>query len=357
MDFNAFLKSLIELGQDKVSDIHFKVGSAPLLRINNVLQPAKFNPLTKADTKKIVSFLVDEEDRERIDEIRAYDTSYTIPDYRRFRVNIFRQRGAFSVVLRVVPSRIRTFEELNLPGVVKTICEEERGMVLVTGLKGSGKSTTLASMIDHLNGTRNLNIITIEDPIEYVHVDNLSSINQREVGHDTESFPAALSEALRQDPDVILVSELKDAETISTAVRAAETGFLVLSGLNTVDVPQTLERLVESFPAEEEKHVRMQLAANLMAIVSQRLLPTKDVKTMIPAVEVLRTTSTIKDCIQDPGKGERIREILEQDSEIHGTLSFDQHLRKLYEEGKITLDTAVSASTSPSDFRRALTIE
>jgi twitching motility protein PilT len=357
MDFNSFLKSLIELGNNKVSDIHFKVGSPPLIRVSTELAPVKFNRLGPDDTRKIALMLVRPGDQEQIDSLKDYDSAYEIPGYRRFRVNIFRQRGNFTAILRVIPTSIPTLETLHLPEILKTICRESRGIVLVTGVTGSGKSTTLASMIDFLNNTEKLHIITIEDPIEYVYQDNLCSINQREVGNDTDNFLIALREALRQDPDVILVGEMRDVETISTAVKAAETGHLVFSTLHTVDAAKTINRIIDSYPGEQQNQIRLQLAANLKAIISQRLLPRKDGQGMIPAVEVMRSTSTIENYIQEPEKTALIKDAIEAGRSQYGMQSFDQHLRDLYHAGILDLETAVSAATSPSDFQRALTVE
>jgi twitching motility protein PilT len=357
MDFNSFLKSLIELGGDKVSDIHFKVGSPPLIRVNTVLSPVKFNRLRDEDTKNIATMVLNPKDRENIDTLREYDGAYQIPEYKRFRVNIFRQRGSYSIILRVIPTHIPTLESLNLPEIIKTICDEERGIVLVTGVTGSGKSTTLAAMIDFLNANEKLHIITIEDPIEYVYSDNLCSINQRQVGSDTDGFIIALREALRQDPDVILVGEMRDIETISTAIKAAETGHLVFSTLHTVDAAKTINRIIDSYPGEQQNQIRIQLSANLRAIISQRLLPKADGKGMVPAVEIMRSTSTIQDYIQVPEKTTLIKDAIEAGRTQYGMQSFDQHLRDLYQKGTISLETAVSAASSPSDFQRALVVE
>jgi twitching motility protein PilT len=353
MDFNSFLTSLVSLGGDQVSDLHFKVGSPPLLRVRGVLEQARFNKLRSEDTKKIAQALVPNID---IDSVMGVDTSYTVPGQSRYRVNIFRQRGQISVVLRVIPPEIPTIEGLRLPKILETISMEPRGMVLVTGITGSGKSSTLAAMVNHINQKKRGHILTIEDPIEFIHPDVQCSVNQREVGSDTSGFADALREALREDPDVIMVGEMRDTETISIAIKAAETGHLVLSTLHTVDTPKTINRIVDSFPAEQQMQVRLQLSANLKAVISQRLLPTTDEK-RIPAVEVMRTTSTIQEYIEVPEKTAQIKDAMTAGRSQYGMQVFDQHLRDLYEAGTITKEVAMAAATSPADFERALTFE
>jgi twitching motility protein PilT len=353
MDFDSFLMSLVSLGEGQVSDLHFKVGGPPLLRIRGSLEQARFNRLGPEDTKKIAQALVPNQDVEASNDI---DTSYAIPGKVRFRVNVFKQRGHFSIVLRVIPQVIPTIDELHLPKILETVALEQRGMVLVTGVTGSGKSSTLAAMLNHVNQQRKAHILTIEDPIEYVHQDHLCSINQREVGVDTSSFAMGLRAALREDPDVILVGEMRDVETISTAIKAAETGHLVFSTLHTVDAAKTINRIIDTFAAEQQQQVRLQLAANLKAIISQRLLATVD-NSRVPAVEVMRTTSTIQEYIEVPEKTALIRDAIMAGRSQYGMQAFDQHLKELYEAKKISLETALAAATSPSDFQRALTYE
>ncbi len=259
MDFNSFLTSLVSLASGQISDIHFKVGSPPLLRIRGILEPTRFNKLSDEDTKKIVRALAPSVD---VDSIKGLDTSYTVPGKERYRVNIFRQRGQLSVVLRVIPKEIPTIEQLKLPPILETIAMEERGMVLVTGITGSGKSSTLVAMVDHIKRNKKGHILTVEDPIEFIHPDRQCSINQREVGTDTSTFFEALREALREDPDVILVGEMRDLDTISVAIKAAETGHLVMSTQHTVDTAKTIHRIIDTFPAEQQHPVRLQLQAN-----------------------------------------------------------------------------------------------
>ncbi|MFC1851355.1 type IV pilus twitching motility protein PilT [candidate division CSSED10-310 bacterium] len=355
MDFNGFLASLLKLSPGNISDLHFKVGSPPLLRINGVIRNAKFRPLTAEDTQKIALLFL--EDEELLMETNDLDTAYNLPTGQRFRVNLFRQRGTLSIVLRVIPPEIPTIESLGLPEVLKEICQEERGMVLVTGVTGSGKSSTLAAMVRQINEKRRAHILTIEDPIEFVHEDNLSSINQREVGTDTDTFATALKKALRQDPDIILVGEMRDLETIEIAMKAAETGHLLLSTLHTTDVSKTINRIIDVFPSAQHVQVRYQLSANLQAIISQRLLPLKDGRGRIAAVEVMRSTESIKAAIEDPTKTAEIKDFIRQGQDVYHTQTFDQHLTQLFQSGKITREVAIAASTNPADFERAMAFE
>ena len=356
MDFNSFLKSLVALGKGQVSDLHFKVGSPPLLRIRGELQPARFNKMTPDDTRKIAMALVKEEVRDNIDEVRDYDTAYSIPGEGRFRVNIFRQRETFAIILRVITAKIPTIDELKLPPVLKDISMEERGLVLVTGVTGSGKSSTLAAMMNHVNQNKKAHILTIEDPIEYVHQDQSCEVNQREIGTDSDTFANALRAALRQDPDIILVGEMRDAETISIAIKAAETGHLVFSTLHTVDAPKTISRIIDTFTPEQQGQVRIQLSANLQAVISQRLLPTID-GGRVPAVEIMRWTTTVEDYVLNPEKTNMLKDVIAAGGDQYGMQTFDQHLMRLYEQKLITVEEATAAASSPSDFQRALTFE
>jgi len=356
MDFNSFLKSLLALGKGQISDLHFKVGMPPLMRIRGELEQARFNRLSAEDTERIATALVREDMRAEIGKLRDYDTSYTMEGAGRFRVNIYRQRESFSIVMRVITAEIPTIEDLRLPEILQQMAMEERGLVLVTGATGSGKSSTLAAMMNHINQTRKAHIITIEDPIEYVHPDVLCEVNQREIGVDTDSFAAALRAALRQDPDIILVGEMRDAETIAIAIKAAETGHLVFSTLHTVDAPKTINRIIDTFPANQQMQVRLQLAANLKGIVSQRLLTTLD-GGRIPAVEIMRWTTTIEDYIVNPEKTSLIKDAISAGRDQYGMQTFDQHLMQLYEKKLISVETAVAAASSPADFQRALTFE
>jgi twitching motility protein PilT len=275
-----------------------------------------------------------------------------IPGVARFRANICRQRGSFSVVLRVVPFSIPTIDALGLPEVIKDISLEERGLILVTGITGSGKSTTLASMINIINETKPCKIITIEDPIEYLHKEVKSSIIQREVGLDTESFSIALRGALRQDPDIILVGEMRDTVTIEIALKAAETGHLVLSTVHTTDASKTIHRIISAFELSEQQAIRVRVADALKAVISQRLLGRKDETGRVAVLEIMRNTLTIKDCIENPEKTDSIKDYMKSGRDQYGMQTFDQHLMDLYNEGVIDLEKAKAAATSASDFER-----
>jgi twitching motility protein PilT len=356
LDVNTYLKALLDLGEGGVSDLHFKVGMPPLLRLRGQLESSPFPPLTEEDTRSMAMALAKPDVREHIDTVRDYDTAYAIPGAGRFRVNIFRQRETFAIVLRVICADIPTVEQLRLPPILNTIAMEERGLVLVTGATGSGKSSTLAAMMGHVNANRKAHILTIEDPIEYVHADNQCEINQREVGSDSDSFAKALRAALRQDPDIILVGEMRDAETISIAIKAAETGHLVFSTLHTVDAPKTINRIIDTFPAEQQRQVRLQLSANLKAVISQRLLPSLD-GGRIPALEIMRWTTTIEDCILNPEKTAMMKDAIAAGFDQYGMQTFDQHLMQLHQQQQVSLEIAMAAASSPSDFQRALTFE
>ncbi|RMH71678.1 MAG: type IV pilus twitching motility protein PilT [Gemmatimonadetes bacterium] len=352
MNINDFLAQLVRI--DGVSDLHFKVGSPPLLRINGELRPAKFQKLTPQNTRDIALSLVNENVREKFDELRDFDTAYSVPGVARFRVNLFRQRGTLGVVLRKIPLEVPTLDKLGMPETIKKLAMEERGMVLVTGVTGSGKSSTLAGMINHINQHKRVHILTIEDPIEFLYSDNMAAINQREVGLDTESFATSLRAALRQDPDVILVGEMRDVETISIAIKAAETGHLVFSTLHTLDATETVNRIIDSFPPHQQGQIRYQLASTLKGVISQRLLPRSDGRGRIAAVEVMVCTELIKEYIIDPDKTMKIKDAIENGKMQYGMQSFDQHLTELYRNNDITLETAVAAAASPADFQRAL---
>jgi twitching motility protein PilT len=284
-------------------------------------------------------------------ETSEMDLAYGVQGLGRFRVNVFQQRGNVGLVLRLVPSKIRSLEELNLPPVISSICEERRGMVLVTGTTGSGKSTTLASMIDRINSTRADHIITVEDPIEYLHRDKKGFVNQREVEVDTSNFSVALRAALRQDPDLILVGEMRDLETIGTALLAAETGHMVFSTLHTLDAVETIQRIIAVFPPPEQKPVRMQLASTLKAIVSQRLVRRADGVGRVPAVEVLVATSYVRDCIINPDKTRGIHEAIASGTSQYGMQTFDQSLYDLFSQKLITYEEALHQTSNPDDFK------
>ncbi|MBI4690410.1 MAG: PilT/PilU family type 4a pilus ATPase [Nitrospirae bacterium] len=348
MEISELLRTAVAQG---ASDLHIKVGSPPIMRINGELMPmASMQKLSQDDALKIAFAVMSPNQREVFKKKNDLDLAYSVPGLGRFRCNVFIQRGAIGIVFRVIPMKIPAMEELNLPEVLKKIAMEPRGLILVTGTTGSGKSTTLASMIDYVNNNRTTNVITIEDPIEFLHRDKRSLINQREIGTDTESFGKALRAALRQDPDVILVGEMRDFETIQTCLTAAETGHLVLSTLHTIDAAETVNRIISVFPPYQHKQVRMQLASILKGIISMRLMPRADGKGRVPAVEVLVATVTIKDCILDPDKTKMLTDFIAQGALHYNMQTFDQSLFKLYKAELITYEEALRGATNPDDF-------
>lgn len=348
MEINELLK--IAVAQN-ASDLHIKVGSPPILRIAGELMPlTSENRLTQQDAMQIAFTVMSPGQREVFKKKNEIDLAYSVPGLGRFRCNVFLQRGTIGIVFRIIPIKIPSFEELNLPEVLKKIAMEERGLVLVTGTTGSGKSTTLAAMIDYINSNKTCNIVTIEDPIEYLHRDKKSIVNQREVGSDTESFGKALRSALRQDPDVILVGEMRDFETIQTALVAAETGHLVFSTLHTIDAAETVNRIIAVFPPYQHKQVRIQLASVIKGIISMRLIPRADGKGRVPAVEVLVATATIKDCIMDPDKTKLIPDVIAQGKIHYGMQTFDQSLFDLFKSGLVSYEEAIRRASNPDDF-------
>lgn len=348
MEINDLLKIAVT---QNASDLHIKVGSPPILRIAGELTPlVSEKRITQEDAMKIAFTILSPGQREVFKKKNEIDVAYSVPGLGRFRCNVFLQRGTIGIVFRIIPIRIPSFEELNLPEVLKKIAIEERGLVLVTGTTGSGKSTTLAAMIDYINSNRTCNIVTIEDPIEYLHRDKKSIVNQREIGSDTESFGKALRSALRQDPDVILVGEMRDFETIQTALVAAETGHLVFSTLHTIDASETVNRIIAVFPPYQHKQVRIQLASVIKGIISMRLLPRADGKGRVPAVEVLVATATVRDCIMDPDKTKLIPDVIAQGKIHYGMQTFDQSLFDLYKSGLVTYEEAMRRATNPDDF-------
>ncbi|MEK7271639.1 MAG: PilT/PilU family type 4a pilus ATPase [Nitrospirota bacterium] len=348
VDINELLKKAVQMG---ASDLHVKAGSVPIIRLDGELTTLSGEKrLTLEDTANIASAIMNEAQQEAFKKKNEIDISHSIPGFGRFRCNTFVQRGTIGMVFRVIPTKIPDIEQLYLPPVLKKIALEPRGLILVTGTTGSGKTTTLASMIEFINLNRTNNIITIEDPIEFLFRDKSSIISQREIGSDTESFSKALRSALRQDPDVILVGEMRDFETIQTALVAAETGHLVLSTLHTVDATETVNRIIAVFPPYQHKQIRMQLASILRAIISMRLVPRADGNGRVPAVEVLIGTSTIKDCVEDPDKTKLIPDFIAQGYTQYGMQTFDQSLFDLYKNGLITYEDALQRATKPDDF-------
>ncbi|MEO5656511.1 MAG: type IV pilus twitching motility protein PilT [Nitrospiria bacterium] len=335
----------------KGSDLHLKVGNSPTVRVDGHLEPLDANVrLTQEDVVAVAFSIMNSTQKQRFKEKSEIDLAYSAPGLGRFRVNAYQQRGTINLVFRAVPTKILTFEELHLPPVVEKIASETRGMILVTGTTGSGKSTTLASIIDHINRNRTENVITIEDPIEFLHRDRKCLVSQREIGADTESFSVALRSALRQDPDVILVGEMRDFETISTALIAAETGHLVLSTLHTVDATETVNRIISVFPPYQQKQVRLQLAAILKGVISQRLVPRADGQGRVPAVEIMIATQTVRECIIDPDKTRRIHDVVGAGMSQYGMQTFDQSLAALCLEKLIAYEEALRWCSNPDDF-------
>ena len=351
------LNRLLRLGFEKgASDIHFQVGYLPLYRFNGELVELKYKMLMPQDLEKIARLLMEGDER-NLEEHPEIDLAYEIPGEGRFRVNICRERRHYNIVLRVIPIEIKTFEDLNLPSVLRDIAAVRRGLVLVTGATGMGKSTTLATMLQEINLTRKCKIITIEDPVEFIFKHDRAIITQREIGTDTRAFPHALHSALRQDPDVIMVGEIRDAETVDTALKAAETGHAVFSSIHTSDVVTTMRRILSFFPPEEESSVRERLAENIEAVCSLRLLPNKKGAGRVPAVELMRMTRSIRECIRDPNRTVEIPDHISKGREMMQMQTFDQHLLDLYQGGKIKLETARAAASNAQDFETKLALE
>jgi len=342
---------LIEALKRKASDIHLKVNSPPIIRVSRHIEKLPTKPLTVDNILSFVKQVVKSQKKlQELVERGELDISYSIPKVSRFRVNIYRQRGTYAFAFRALKNKIPKIEELNLPLKLKEIALEPRGLVLVTGPTGSGKSTTLASMIDYRNENSQDVIITIEDPIEYIYQDKKCYIVQREIGLDTNSFSSALRAALREDPDVILVGEMRDLETIEIALRAAETGHLVFSTLHTQDAKDTLNRIIDMFPAEEQNHIRIMLASTLKAVISQRLIPRKDGKGIVPAIEILINVGAIYDALMEPDKLDDVSELMEKGRKQYGTQTFDQAIYDLYAQGLIDYENALKYATNPADL-------
>jgi twitching motility protein PilT len=338
--------------ENKASDLHLKVGNYPHVRVDGDLRPLTQYPrMSPEDMLNLAFSIMTNRQKQKFKENTELDMAYGVSGLGRFRINVFQQRGNVGMVVRVIPTHIRTFEELFLPRVMDKICQETRGLVLVTGTTGCGKSTTLAAMVERINLTRTDHIITIEDPIEFLHRDKKGFVNQREVEVDTPSFSTALRSALRQDPDVILLGEMRDLETIQTVLLAAETGHLVLSTLHTTDATETVQRIIAVFPPPAQKQIRLQLASTLKAVICQRLVRKSDGIGRVPAVEVLITTEYIRDCIVNPEKTRLIKEALAAGVSQYSMQTFDQSLYDLHSQGLITLEEALINSTNPNEFK------
>ncbi len=347
------IKDLLKIAIEKnASDLHLKVGNHPIIRVDGKLIPlVSLRRLTQEDTVRMANEIMNEYQKKKLQEQFDVDLAYSVPGFGRFRGNVFYQRGTIGIVMRIIPLKVRTIRELLLPTVLEKISMERRGLVLVTGTTGSGKSTTLAAMIDYINTHRTEHIITIEDPIEFVHRDKKSIVNQREVGLDVASFSRGLISALREDPDVIFVGEMRDFETIHTAILAAETGHLVLSTLHTLDAPETINRIISVYPPHQHKQVRLQLASLLKAVISMRLLPRADVPGRVPAVEIMINTPFIRECIINKEKTHLIRDAIATGISQYGMQTFDQSLYKLYINKYIDYETALQYASNPDNFR------
>ena len=350
------IEQIIKAAIDRsASDLHIKAGDVFRARIDGKLVPFTKQRLTPEQTRAIAQHLIaNDEDRARLDKLRDYDCSWGMPGVGRFRVNILRQRSSFMIVMRVIPFDVPTFDTLKLPAILTTVAAAERGMILVTGVTGSGKSSTMAALVNHINQTQQKHVVTLENPIEFLHRDINSSVTQREIGVDTDGFRAGLHAALRQDPDVVMIGEMPDAETIDTALKAAETGHLVISSLHTPDAVSTITRLVSMFPAEEQEVARMRLCEALQAVVSQRLLPRPDGHGRVPAVEVLICTTAARDLIKDPARTPELHDYIRDAREQFGMQTFDQHLIDLAMDEVVTYEAAVAAATNPEEFERQL---
>jgi twitching motility protein PilT len=350
-DIDSALRTLVERGG---SDLHVKVAAPPIIRVQGELAHLEgYQPLSPEDTEKAFHDIAEVRSLTEYEEDGEADFSYSIPGLSRFRVNAFKQRGSISIVCRAIPFEIRSVEELGLPQVVTDLAEEQRGIVLVTGTTGSGKSTTLAAMIDHINQTRSHHIVTLEDPIEYLHEDKRAIVNQREIGSDTQSFGRAMRRVLRQDPDVILIGEMRDEETVRTALSAAETGHLVLSTVHTLDATETINRIIDFFPPHLQHQARVMLSATLRGAIAQRLVPDITGEGRVPAAEVLVVTGRVQDLIMNPEETGKITEVIAE-GEYYGMSTFDQSLLKYVMAGKVSEAVALDYASSPHDFKLML---
>ncbi len=348
MNIDILLKAATE---NEASDLHLKVGAVPMIRVNGLLRPLERFPKLKQEAViQLSSSVMNPQKKAEFKESHEVDLAYSAAGLGRFRVNVFLQRGTVGAVFRAIPVKIKTLEELFLPKVVEKLTLEQRGLILVTGTTGSGKSTTLACMIDIINQKRSANVITIEDPIEFLHRDRKGIVSQREIGSDTDSFDKALRSALRQDPDVILVGEMRDFETVSTALTAAETGHLVLSTLHTLDATETINRVISVFPPYHQDQVRAQIASVIQGVVSMRLIPRSDQEGRVPAVEVMLTTETIRDAIVHSEKTRNISEIIASSKSQYEMQTFDQSIYEHYECGRVSYEEALKWTSNPADF-------
>jgi twitching motility protein PilT len=347
MNIKKILEEMINQG---ASDLHVKAGLPPVARVDGKLRHLSMERPSPKDLEEIAGQILTPSQKDRFTKTREVDFAFGVAGLARFRANFYVQRGSIAMVFRHVPVNIKNIDELQLPGILKNLALRQRGLIFVTGTVGSGKSTTLAAMVSEINRTANKNVITVEDPIEFLHHDEKSIINQREIGSDTTSFHEALRHILRQDPDVILVGEIRDALTMEIALMAADTGHLVFSTLHTIDATQTINRVISFFPPHQHQEIRYLLAATLQSVIAQRLIPIKEGKGRVPAVEVMIVTSTIREYIIDPEKTPLIQQAIREGVTSHGMQSFDQSLRKLMTDGVITLEEALKNSSNPHEF-------
>jgi twitching motility protein PilT len=350
MDIAVLLRHTVEVG---ASDLHIKAGNVPFVRVDGELRPSTFPATTSADTEAISESIMPEHKKREFSQRHEADFGFTMAGVGRFRINVYRQRGHVGLAIRRVRSDVPTFEELLLPPVMRQLGDSQRGLVLITGPTGTGKTTTIASMIGYINRTRRAHIVTIEDPIEVMHEDDLSIVEQREIGLDTESYAAALKHVIRQDPDVIFVGEIRDGDSALSAIQAAETGHLVISTLHTTDATETINRVLDLFPAQQQREVRTSFAGALRGIVSQRLAPRADGKGRVPAIEVLVANGRVYERIIDPEATMEIHDII-REGEYYGMQTFDQSLVRLVQDGLVTEEDAKRVATNPHDFVLAL---
>ncbi len=343
-------RMLIDMQNRKASDLHIRVGVRPHLRVNGKLEQIATEPVTIDQMDQVISQILNEKQREKFFRRNEMDLALSVAKLGRFRINLYRQRGTSGVAIRAVNILVPSFEELNLPDTIKKLAYTQRGLIIITGTTGSGKSTTLAALIEEMNSTRSDNVLTIEDPIEYIYRDKKCIISQREVGGDTESFAAALRHAFRQDPDVILIGEIRDLETMSIALTAADTGHLVLTTLHTLNVVETITRIISFFPPHQHQQIRLLLAGTLKAIVCQRLVSRADMPGRVPALEIMVNSAAVRECIIDPDKTINIPDLVEQGGVQYGMQTFDQSIMKLYKQGLISFEDAMNQATNPDDF-------
>ena len=341
---------LVEMLNRNASDLHLRVGIRPHIRVNGILEPIATDPLTIDGMENIVGQILSEKQQDRFRRKNEMDLALSVAKLGRFRINLFRQRGTSGIAIRAVNTRIPEFEDLNLPDTVRKLAQEKRGLIVVTGTTGSGKSTTLAAMIENMNANRMDNILTVEDPIEYIYRDKKCIISQRELGADTDSFSSALRHSLRQDPDIIMIGEIRDIDTMSIALTAADTGHLVLTTLHTLNAVETISRIISFFPPHQHQQIRLLLAGTLKAIVCQRLLSRSDMPGRVPALEILVNSAAVREYIMDQEKTSAIHDLIEQGEQQYGMMSFDQSIMRLYREGMISYEEAMAQCTNADDF-------